>query len=301
VRRWLVAAPLATLLLAGAAGLAHADARSDLEKAHNAYMTHRYADAESRLRTLLDIRTGTLKDPDTVADARMYLGATLLAENKSDEAAATFEGLLIERPDYQADPFRVSLEAIDALTDARVRVRDKLDAIQAEKVRKAQEAKAKLEGERQKQALRLATLEKMASTEVVIEHHSRWLALVPFGVGQFQNGQFADGWVFLAAEGLLTGATVVASGLSFYYEQHAFTAAANHNASSVVAYENLARWSALTDDVLVGALALTMVGGVIHAEATFVPERVETRKREIPPVSLTPFVGPTGIGIAGRF
>jgi hypothetical protein len=300
VRRWLVAAPLATLLLA-VAGLAHADARSDLEKAHNAYMAHRYADAESRLRTLLDVRTGTLKDPDTVADARMYLGATLLAENKSDEAATTFEGLLIERPDYQADPFRVSLEAIDALTDARVRVRDKLDAIQAEKVRKAQEAKAKLEEERQKQALRLAMLEKMASTEVVIEQHSRWLALVPFGVGQFQNGQSADGWAFLTAEGLLASATVVAAGLSFYYEQHAFRAATNNNASSVVAYENLARWSALTDDILVGALALTMVGGVIHAEATFVPEKVGTRRREIPPVSLTPFVGPSGIGIAGRF
>jgi hypothetical protein len=283
------------------AGLAHADARSDLEKAHNAYVAHRYNDAETRLRTLLDTRTGTLKDPDTVADARMYLGATLLAENKNDEAAATFEGLLIERPEYQADPFRVSLEAIDALTDARARVRDKLDAIQAEKVRKAQQEKARLEGERQKQALRLVMLERMASTEVVIERHSRWLALVPFGVGQFQNGQNAGGWVFLVAEGLLTGASVVASGLSFYYEQQAFTAASNNNASSVVAYEKLAKWSAITDDVLVGALAATMVGGVVHAEATFVSEKVTTRKREIPPLSLMPFVGPTGIGIAGRF
>jgi len=295
VRRWLVAARLAALLCA-VAGQVRADARSDLEKAHNAYMAHRYGDAESRLRALLDTRTGSLKDPDNVADARMYLGATLLAENKNDEAASTFEGLLIERPDYQADPLRVSLEAIDALTDARARVRDKLDAIQAERVRKTQEEKARLESDRQKQALRLAILEKMASTETLVERHSRWLALVPFGVGQFQNGQTADGWLFLTGEGLLVSASVVASGLSLYYQEHAFTAAENDNASSVSAYEKLAKWSAITDDLLVGALALTVVGGVIHAEATFV-----TRKRDIPPLSWTPFVGPSGIGVAGRF
>lgn len=300
MRRWLVAARLAALLCA-VAGQVRADARSDLEKAHNAYMAHRYGDAESRLRALLDTRTGSLKDPDNVADARMYLGATLLAENKNDEAASTFEGLLIERPDYQADPLRVSLEAIDALTDARARVRDKLDAIQAERVRKTQEEKARLESDRQKQALRLAILEKMASTETLVERHSRWLALVPFGVGQFQNGQTADGWLFLTGEGLLVSASVVASGLSLYYQEHAFTAAENDNASSVSAYEKLAKWSAITDDLLVGALALTVVGGVIHAEATFVPEKVQTRKRDIPPLSWTPFVGPSGIGVAGRF
>jgi hypothetical protein len=300
VRRWLAAAPLAPLLCA-LAGAARADARSDLEKAHNAYLAHRYDDAESRLRALLDRRTGTLKDPDTVADARMYLGATLLAEKKNDEAATLFEGLLIERPDYQADPLRVSLEAVDALTDARARVRDKLDALQAEKVRKSQEEKARLEAERQKQTQRLALLEAMASTETVVERHSRWLALVPFGVGQFQNGQSAEGWLFLTGEGLLTTASVVASGLSLYYEERAVSAAQNNNASSLSAYEKLAHWSAITDDVLVGALALTMVGGVIHAQATFVPEKVELRKRDIPPVSLVPFVGPGGFGVLGRF
>jgi tetratricopeptide (TPR) repeat protein len=300
VRRVLVAASLAALVCA-TAGVARADPRSDLEKAHNAYMAHRYDDAESRLRALLDPKTGALKDPDTIADARMYLGATLLAEKKNDEAAATFEELLIERPDYQADPLRVSLEAVDALTDARARVRDKLDALQAEKVRRAQAEKKKLEDERAKQVLRLAMLEKLASSELVIERHSRWLALVPFGVGQFQNGQTTDGWIFLVGEGLLTGASVVAAGLSVFYEKQAYTAAANNNASSASAYSKLAKWSAITDDLLVGGLAITITGGILHAEATFVPERIEMRKRDIPQLSLTPVVGPGGLGILGRF
>ena len=97
---------------------------------------------------------------------------------------------------------RVALEAIDALTDAKARLRDKLNARKAEEFRKVQEEKAKLEVEHQKQVLRLAMLEKLATTEVVVERHSRWLSLVPFGVGQFQNGQTAEGWLFLTAEGL---------------------------------------------------------------------------------------------------
>ena len=46
---------------------------------------------------------------------------------------------------------------------------------------------------------------------------------------------------------------------------------------------------------------LTALAGIIHAEATYVPERVEMRKREIPPLSLSPIVGPMGVGGGGRF
>lgn len=181
---------------------ARADAAADSEKAHNAYVAHQYDEAESRLRALLDPQGGTLKDPDAVADARMYLGATLVAEKKNDEAAAEFALLLSDKPEYQPDALRVSLDAIDAFTDARARNRDKLAAIQAERVRKAQEEKARAELERQKAAVRLAMLERMAGTEVVTTQNSRLIALIPFGAGQFQNGQTALAWTLLVSEGL---------------------------------------------------------------------------------------------------
>jgi TM2 domain-containing membrane protein YozV len=298
--RLLVAAAVVALVCA-TPGLARADAKADLEKAHNAYVAHKYDDAESRLRALLDPGTSELKDPDSIADARMYLAAVLLAEKKTDEAASTLEDLLIERPDYQPDPLRVSLDAVDAFTDAKVRLRDKLNAMQTEKVRKAQEEKAKLEIERQKQVLRLAMLEKLATTEVVVERHSRWLSLVPFGVGQFQNGQTAEGWLFLVGEGLLAAGTVVAGGFAYVYEEQAWTYHQQGNSNAQSAYSSAAHWAAITDDVLVGGLVLTAIAGIVHAEATYVPERVQMRKREIPPLSLTPIVGPTGIGVMGRF
>ncbi|HEY3822898.1 MAG TPA: hypothetical protein VGL81_37290 [Polyangiaceae bacterium] len=298
--RSFVAASLAALVCA-TPGVARADAKTDLEKAHNAYVAHRYDDAEARLRALLDPATSELKDPDLIADARMYLAATLLAEKKNDEAASTLEDLLIARPDYQADPMRVALEAIDALTDAKARLRDKLNAMQAEKVRKAQEEKAKVEEERQKQLLRLEMLEKLATTEVVVERHSRWLSLVPFGVGQFQNGQTTEGWIFLTSEGILAAGTVVAAGFAYAYEERAWQYHEQGNSSAQSAYSSAAHWAAITDDILAGGLVLTALAGVIHAQATYVPESVQIRKREIPPLSLTPVVGPMGIGVVGRF
>jgi hypothetical protein len=298
--RPLVAAVLVALVCA-TPGVARADAKADLEKAHNAYVSHKYDDAEARLRALLDPATSELKDPASIADAKMYLGAVLLAEKKSDEAASVFEDLLLTTQNYEADPLRVSLDAVDALTDARTRIKDKLNAMLAENVRKAQEQKAKLEVEREKQVLRLAMLEKLATSEVVVERHSRWLSLVPFGVGQFQNGQTAEGWLFLTAEGLLAAGTVVAAGFAYSYEEQAWRYHQQGNSAAQSAYSSAAHWAAITDDVLVGGLLLTALGGIIHAEATYVPERVEVRKREIPPLSLTPVVGPMGIGVVGRF
>ena len=210
-----LAAVIAGATLLSVTHAAKADPLADLEKAHSAYVSHRYDDAESRLRALLDPSTGGLKDPDTIADARMYLGAVLVAEGKKEEAASVFEQLLLDRHgDYQPDPLRVSQDAIDAFIDARTRVRDQLNAIQAEQVRKAQDEKAKAELERQRAADRLAMLEKLATTEVVVEHRSRWIALLPFGAGQFQNNQKDAAWLFLSSEVLLAAGSFVGGGLS---------------------------------------------------------------------------------------
>jgi hypothetical protein len=298
VRLRIVLAAAAVALGTLVPGVARADARTDLEKAHNAYAAKKYDDAEARLRALL--ASGEVKDPDMLADARMYLGAVLLAERKDDEAAKTFEQLLTDKPEYQPDPLRVSLEAQDALTDAKTRMRDKLAAMQAEKVKQAQAAQARLEEEKRRQADRLVLLEQLAGTETIVERHSRWLALVPFGTGQFQNGQTTEGWLFLVGEGLLAGGTVVASGFYYYY-------ALQRNANETTdqaranAYNRASQLAAITDDVLAGGLALTAIAGIVHAETTFVPETVERRKRELPPVSVSPVIGPMGVGIVGRF
>ncbi len=288
------------VLMAMGSRQAHADTTADLEKARSAYVAHKYEDAEARLRALLDAKTGGLDSPDAIADARMYLGAVLLAEAKRDEANGTFEKLLLEKPDYQPDPLRVSLEAIDALIDARTRLKDRLAGIQAEKVRIAEEEKARGLIDKQKAALRLAMLEKLAGEEIVEEKNSRLIALLPFGVGQFQNGQTALGYTFLGVEGLLGAGSLVGAGLMLYNSAQT-QAAVLRGDGTAPGYNARAQESAWAGDIFGGTFLLAAVIGVIHAEVTFVPGKVTVRKRELPPVTLMPVVWPLGAGVVGTF
>lgn len=298
---WLVAAWAALVVLSPAKEL-RADPSSDLEKAHSAYVAHKYEDAEKRLRALLDRQTGTLTDPDAVADARMYLGAVLVAEGKKDEAAQVFEELLLDRPDYQPDPLRVSLQGIDALIDARTKLRDRLEAIQAEKVRKAQEERARIEASRQRAAERQATIEKLAAEQVIIERNSRWIGILPFGVGQFQNRQTALAWMFLSSESLFAvGSVVGAAAWVYNVGQENTYDVAKRNANAARQYEGRATSAFLVGNVFAGAFAFAAIAGIVHAQLTFVPEFVEIRKRPLPPLSLSPGIGPAGVGLTGTF
>ncbi len=302
---------VSALLAAG--GRAQADGLSDLEKAHNAYVAHKYEDAEGRLRVLLDARTGSLKEPDNIADARMYLAAVLLAQGKKIEAQTVFEQLLRDKPDYQPDSLRVTLQATDALSDVRSRMREELAANLAEKVRQAQEARTKLESEKQKAALRFAMLEKLASEETVVQRNSRWVALVPFGVGQFQNGQTTLGWFFLTTESLLAVGSGVGAAVTYYDELQTNDALKN-GTGTAPQYRALAEDAFVVSNVLGAGFALVAVVGILHAETTFVPERLEVRERPIPALSLAPeLLPPPGapgrreagegalLGVQGRF
>jgi hypothetical protein len=279
-----------------------ADELSNIEKAYGAYVGHNYAEAESRLRALLDAKGGGLKDPETVADARMYLGAVLLAEGRKEQAAELLEELLLDKPDYQPDPLRVPLAALDAIVDARLRLRDKLGAIQAEKVRRALDEKAKAEAEKRRAIVHLAMLERYASEEIVVERHSRWEALVPFGVGQFQNRQSVLGWSFLTGETLLAAGSAIGLGLALYNESLAYDAQQGRTGTASQ-YEGRANEAAAIGNILAAGFAALAIGGIVHAEVAFVPEHVhvEERRRPIPSLSLAPIVGLGELGVAGKF
>src|SRR4029079_13444996 len=107
---------------------------------------------------------------------------------------------LLADPGFEPDPLSFPTDVIDVFIDTRAKIREKISAAaqvaaQAEAERKAREA-----AQRQREIARVAALEQMAGEERILVKHSRWLALVPFGVGQFQNGQPTWGWVFLTSE-----------------------------------------------------------------------------------------------------
>lgn len=281
-------------------GVAWGDEAGELDKAHGAYVAHKYDEAEARLRTLLDPATGAIKDSDNLADARMYLGAVLVAQGRPADADAQFEQLLLDKPDYQPDPLRVALPAIDAFIDTRTRVREKLAAMQAESVRRAQEERARLEAQRQLSARHLALVEKLARQEVVVRSNSRWVALLPFGVGQFQNGQEGWGWVFLASESMLAVGSVVGAVVSVYDEAQRNDATLR-NDGTAGAYTQRAQIAAVTGDLFAAGFYAVAMAGVLQAQIAFVPERVRIRKREPQELTWRPVLAPGGIGVVGSF
>jgi tetratricopeptide (TPR) repeat protein len=288
------------LVLLLSAGVASANPTGELQKAHSAYVAQRYDEAEARLRALLDPATGALKDPGNIADARMYLGAVLVAEGRREEAEKVFEQLLREQPEYSEDPLLVKQDAIDAFIDVRGRLRELLAQHIQENVNQANMEKAKQAAEQQRAALRVAMLEQLASEQIVIERHSRWIALVPFGVGQFQNGQTTLGATFLTGEALLGAGSAVATFIALYNENQA---TAYHGPDNTLPgkFQGFAQQAAIVGDVLGGGFLFAAVVGVVHAQLTFVPQKTEIHKRAIPPLSLAPFAGPSGIGISGTF
>jgi hypothetical protein len=288
---------LLTAVMLGAS-IGRADERTELDKAYSAYIAHRYDDAEVRLRALLDPKTGTLRDPDTIADARMYLGAVLVAEGKKDDAGKIFEALLVDRPEYEPDPLRVATAAVDAFIDVRARIRARLASIKAERARVEQDARARAEAERQKAAARVALLEQLASEEVVRQENSRWIALLPFGVGQFQNGDSVLGGVFLATEGALALGSGIGAGISLYDSAKASDANTRLDPAASQ-YQTYAQQAAWVGDLLAAGFALVAITGVVQAQIAFVPERVHVRKRPLPPLSLAPVapvLAPGGVG-----
>ena len=285
---------------------AHANDQSDLDKGRAAYLGRQYDEAETRFRGILDPKSRQPHDPAFITQARMYLGAVKVAEHKKDEASALFEKLLLTDPGFDPDPLSFPTEVIDLFIDTRARMRDAINAaaqaaVRAEAVRKARE-----EEERRKERARLVALEKLAGEESVIERHSRLVAFVPFGAGQFQNGQKELGWLFLGSEALAVavGAATVPIYLG-YLQKRSDAARAGEND---VAGQYVDRASTVRDVNLAafGAFAALAVTGIVHANVTFVPTTTEVRKRALPPhPEITPTVQPVTqglvLGMSGRF
>jgi hypothetical protein len=300
-----VASVLTAVLGSVVPAVVHADDSGELDKAFSAYVAHRYGDAEERLRMLLDPQTGALANPYDIADARMYLGAVLVAQGKKEAADSVFETLLMAKPDYQPDPLRIALEAIDVFIDARTRLRDRLGTLQADMVKQEKEQRSKTEAFHQQLLARQSVLEKLASEDlVVVQPNSRWIAMLPFGVGQFQNGQEGLGWVLLGGEALFAVSSGVCGVLSLYAAAQT-NDAIHRNDGTAEAYNRRAQTESLAGNLFAAGFFATAVLGIVHAQATFVPQRQHFQHRELPPppprLSLWPVLGPGGMGLAGTF
>jgi hypothetical protein len=308
------AGPRLIATLAGAlllvAKAARADDQAELEKARNAYVARQFDEAEHRLLAILDPDRGT-HDPTMLTQARMYWGAVMFAKGNVGGASAVFEKLILDDPTYEPDPISFPTKVVEVFIDTRAQLRERLEKEALERARKEAERRAREAEAKRREALRLAMLERMAGEEKVTEVHSRWLALVPFGAGQFQNADRTLGWVFLSAESALVLGSLVTLPIyltDLQYRTEAHSQGDDFRANEYIDRANTVRTVNL---IMVGALGVTAVAGVVQAQLNFVPTIVRVRPRPVPEVGavgwLTPVLAPTAegrgavVGLGGRF
>jgi hypothetical protein len=301
------AAALSLMLLGP--GSARADDQSELDKARLAFQARNVAEAERRLRTLCDGEPpsgeGRAKDPQLRSQARMYLGAILVLGARKDEAATQFERLLLDDPQFEPDPLSFPTEVLNSFIDVRATLRDRLQAAAQLAAKQAAEARAREEADRKREAQRVRMLEELAREEKITVRHSRLVASVPFGVGQFQNGQNALGWIFLGSEvALLTASVITLPIYATAVARQDEEAAAGDPERKADEYHRRAEAAQLANLGINAAFLLTAGVGVLQAHLSYVDAKVERRLRPLdlkvqPTASLLPGGGMAGLG--GRF
>jgi hypothetical protein len=295
--------------LVAAGGSARADEQGDMDKVRASYLARQYDDVEARLKTLLDPNQGTLHDPAMITQARMYRGAALVARGKPGDAGAVFERLLLDDPQFEPDPLSFPTDVIDLFIDTRTRLRDRLNEEAQERARFEAQALAREAERKLREKERVATLERLAAEETVTQIHSRWIALVPFGAGQFQNGKTTLGWVFLSMDSALLLGTAITVPIYLYDLQQRTSAYQAQDPTAANSYIQRAQTVQTINLSLVGAFAVTAIAGILQGELEYVPTVVEHRSRSIPPLALdfAPTAGPPAegrgavFGLAGRF
>lgn len=235
------------------------------------YEDGNHAQAVQYFALALDGPTPTIKDVGLVHEARMIRGASDMYLGRIAEADAQFERILRSNPAFEPDAILFPPGVLDEFR----RVREKLEKDAAEK--KAGDAATKkiaaLEAQNAQLTLRVKGLETFARTERVVVRRSRVIASIPFGVGQFQNGDPGLGVFFAATEGIALGAATI----SFFYHQSLPRDPVDANeARSAADTARLINWISL------GAFVALAVGGIAQAHIAFVPESYETRTRPLP-------------------
>ena len=253
-----------------------ADELSDFEAARRSYDRQSYEKAARGLESLVGGAVPRARNPVVRLEARKYLGATYLFLGEDDAAREQFRLLLEEDPDYDIDPVAFPEAVVQTFQEVRAQVKEELAEKNAlEESRKQRERMAELE-ELIRQQQRIQALEELAATETVEKVNSRWIAALPFGIGQFQNENRKLGIMFAVTESAFLAASIAT------FIGHNSLRDENPAPSELERAERVEKALRIGNWVSVGALLSFYVAGVVEAEVRFRPVIRSTRKRDLP-------------------
>lgn len=278
-----------------APSLARAGDIEDFQAARTFYDAHDWPRAIAAFEALVGGETPRLASQPLVLESRKYLAAAYVFVGREGAASDQIERLLLTEPTYELDPTEFPGEVVQLFERVRQRLAERREA-QAERARLAAEVE-RLTGENR------AMREELEGERIIEVPRSQWLMQIPFGVGQFENGEEGLGWFFFVTE-LLAGAGSVATLIA----QQALVAAIQNNGMGV----DGALWQRVNEalsiveplswssSALFGVLVAT---GLIQANIAFTPTRsVRVPGRAVPTsptVSLQ--LSPAFVGLSGTF
>lgn len=311
-----VAASLVGLAVLTAAEVCRADDLQELELAKNRFDAGQYDDAHARLFVMLDpakppcdrAPSGACRiaDADLIERARVLDATSLIALKREADANAQIERVLRQNPTYTPSPALYPQELVDRFTEIRGKLRAELDKQVQKQAEEAAKARQAEEAARAAQEKWIAELQRLAGQEKKVDLHSRWLAMVPLGVGQYQNGDIKLGVLFTVSESIFATTTLVTAGV--------ITAYANAQADKTRLCDdacNLQRAAdvkllATVNRVAFGGLIAVALAGIVQAQIAYQPSVTSIVTRPVPPrpkvtptVSLQP--GNVGLGLVGTF
>jgi tetratricopeptide (TPR) repeat protein len=269
----------------------------EFEKARSAYDSQDYARAASLFEALAGGDVPQLTNRSLVLESKKYLGASYLFLRKLSQAEQEFTRLLRMDPGYLLDPLGFP-EEVQRLF-ARVKQQLEAERRASEEERRREELRVQREQtERaQRERERWERLTALAEVETVHEVRSRWVALVPFGAGQFQNGHASLGALLAVSEGSLLALSIVTY---FLHDSLRGQAPSPEEIDDARLAEQAFRYTNQISFALFAAIAIT---GIIDAQIRFEPSHDYERKRSLPADLVKPEIslGPTGGSIKLRF
>jgi len=301
--------PIALVLWAS---LAWADERSDFEKARVAYLKKDYVEASARFEAMLDPKSGTVKTPDLINEAQFCWGAVKFAQGDIAGAHVLWKRVVLSNAQYNADPLSYPSPVLNDFITYKSTLNSEIIQQQQQQAAQAAAQREKERKERERLEARVKELEKMTAFETVEVKNSRLVALMPFGIGQFQNGRTLLGALFLGSEAVAIGLTFVWFGV-YRSEVDQYNAILNdptpmtpHQRQTQANQHSLVAQDMRTADfITLGVLGALIIGGIVEGQVDFRSsyeyQRPRKQQKALLLPSFAPLSGGAQFGLLGRF
>jgi hypothetical protein len=243
----------------------------------------RYEECSARLGVLLNPKsTRPLRDPNVIETARIYHATCLIGLDKVDLADEPLRAAIRKNPQMRApDSLVFPQKVVDRFLKVREELYSELRAAERAQIDKARREARERQRQDSEDWARMLLLERLARQEVVITKNRRWIAAVPFGAGQFQNGEDTLGWIFLGTEAALGATALTSLAVYSHLQAEVDRILARRLAVDSGVQDRLNDWRlalTLSTYSFIGAAAL----GILQAQLAFVPEVRVVRERKIP-------------------